>query len=281
MLKATVMDGKQTASDLLDQLKATVDEQSLSPQLHVVLVGDDEASLSYIRQKTSSADDVGIDTEVHQFPTDVEVGTVRDRIESLNRDEDVDGIIVQLPLPDRFDKVEILSTVDPVKDVDGLNPVNFGCLLGGGEPAFYPPTPRGILRLLDKYDVDVRGMTCAMVGMGRLVGRPLSQMLLNEGATVLCLNEQTEDIREFTRQAELLVAAAGVPELVGKEDVRPGSVVVDAGIHRTDDGLVGDVAYDGVSDTARLITPVPGGVGPLTVACLLQNTVDSARADNS
>lgn len=276
MLTATSMDGKAVANDLLDDLSTTISDQSLSPELHVILVGEDEASLSYIRQKTDSAEDVGMSTEIHTFDAGAKPAPVKSRIQQLNENEAVDGIIVQLPLPESFDDIDLLSTVSPHKDVDGLHPNNFGRLLGGGEPLFRPPTPKGIFHLLDEYDVDCEGLNCVMVGMGRLVGRPLSQMLLNRDATVLCLNEETRDIREFTRQGELLVAGAGVPELIKEEHVRPGAVVIDAGIHQTDDGLVGDVDFESASESAKLITPVPGGVGPLTVACLLENTVQSA-----
>lgn len=270
------MDGKAVANGLLDELKQTISDRSLSPELHVILVGEDEASLSYIRQKTDSAENVGIRTELHTFDVDTDPGPVKSRIQQLNDNDDVDGIIVQLPLPESFDDIELLSTVAPEKDVDGLHPNNFGRLLGGGDPLFQPPTPKGIFHLLDEYDVDCEGLNCVMVGMGRLVGRPLSQMLLNRNATVLCLQKETRDIREFTRQGELLVAGAGVPELIKEEHVRPGAVVVDAGIHKTDEGLVGDVDFESASESAKLITPVPGGVGPLTVACLLENTVQSA-----
>lgn len=277
MLTATKMDGKALADQLLEDLKETVHEQSLSPSLHVLLVGEDEASLSYIRQKQQSAESIGMHSEVHTFPADTGISKIRDFLKELNNDQSVDGIIVQLPLPDSYPEQEILSAVDPSLDVDGLHPKNFGCMLGGFEPFFYPPTPQGIMHLLDHYEVEYEGLQTVLVGMGRLVGRPLSQMLLNQNATVVCLNESTRNLREWTRQGELLVVAAGVAGLIEGGDVRPGSVVVDAGIHQTDEGLVGDVVYEEAGEVARLITPVPGGVGPLTVAHLLKNTVKSAQ----
>lgn len=277
MLTANQLDGKSVAEKRLEALREDVESEGLDPALNVVFVGDNEASESYIRMKEKKASTAGIDTRVHRFDADVPQREIVERIEEINDDPDEDGTIVQLPLPEAFDEQELLESVAPEKDVDGLHPVNFGKLLGGGEPYFYPPTPKGIMVLLDEYDVELEGSIVTLVGMGRLVGRPLSQMVLNEDATVLCLNKHTPDLTVHTRKADVLVAGAGVPELIGEEHVEPGTVVVDAGIHDQDGELVGDVAFDEVAEIARLITPVPGGVGPLTVAGLLENTVESAR----
>lgn len=273
------MDGKTLADQRLDDLTSTIRQGSLSPRLHVILVGEDEASLRYIRQKQKSAEAIGMNAEIHTFPEQIGSRKLKDFIQDLNHGSHVDGIIIQLPLPDPYSERSILSAVDPRLDVDGLHPDNFGRLLGGGEPRYYPPTPLGIMQLLEHYEVECKGLRAVLVGMGRLVGRPLSQMLLNRDATVVCLNKETRNLREWTRRGELLVAGAGVPELIGGEDVRPGSVVIDAGIHSTEQGLVGDVNFEEAGEVARLITPVPGGVGPLTVANLLKNTVESARND--
>lgn len=277
MLTATKMDGARVAEELLDHIDGTVTEENLSPTLHVIFVGDNDASRSYIKMKEEKAAGVGIDTTVHDFGPDATRSSVIERIQELNQDPSVDGIIVQLPVPDHLDELELLEAVAPQKDVDGLHPVNFGKLLGGGKPYFYPPTPDGIMHLLDDYDVPVTGEVVAMVGMGRLVGRPLSQMLQNEDTTVLALNKETPDLEHFTRQGDIIVAGAGVPKLITEEHVDPGTVVIDAGIHRVDGELVGDVDFDAVAEKAKLITPVPGGVGPLTVAGLLKNTCDSAQ----
>lgn len=277
MLTANRLDGKSVAKKRLEALREDVESEGFDPALNVVFVGDNEASESYIRMKEKKASAAGIDTRVHRFDADVPQREIVERIEEINDDPDEHGTIVQLPLPEKYDEQELLESVAPEKDVDGLHPVNFGKLLGGGEPYFYPPTPKGIMILLDEYDVDLEGSTVTLVGMGRLVGRPLSQMVLNEDATVLCLNKHTPDLTVHTRKADVLVAGAGVPELIGEEHVEPGTVVVDAGIHDQDGELVGDVAFDEVAEIARLITPVPGGVGPLTVAGLLENTVESAR----
>ncbi len=277
MLNATLLDGQSVSESMLQGLRDEIRTDGLSPSLHVVFVGDDEASRSYIRHKKERAREVGIDASVHRFDAGVDFETLRAEIESLNDDPAVDGLILQLPLPDPLDETRALEAVSPRKDVDGLHPVNFGKLMGEGEPLFYPPTPRGILHLLDRYEVDLRGRTAVMVGMGRLVGRPLAQMLINRDATVICLNEDTPDLVPFTRRADVLVAGAGVPRLIEADHVEAGVVVVDAGIHRVDGELVGDVDFEAVAKKARLITPVPGGVGPLTVAGLLANTCRSAR----
>ncbi|MGM0381075.1 MAG: bifunctional 5,10-methylenetetrahydrofolate dehydrogenase/5,10-methenyltetrahydrofolate cyclohydrolase [bacterium] len=275
-----LLDGRATAEELLQEIRSKINDNDLAPRLDVVLVGDDAASLSYIRQKTKSASRVGIEARVHQFNCTVEEKEVAEKIDQLNDNPQVDGIIVQLPLPERYDEQRMLETVSPGCDVDGLNPVNFGCLLAGNRPLYYPPTPRGMLRLLKKYDVQIKGQNFVLVGMGRLVGRPLSQMLLNKDATVLCLNEFTEDLPSYTRRGDVVVAAAGVPGLLKAEHFKDDCVVIDAGIHKVDGELVGDVDFDAVVSKVRLITPVPGGVGPLTVAELLNNTCLSARGDS-
>lgn len=277
MLTARTLDGKTLSERRLESLKKTIQSQQLSPSLHVIFVGDNEASESYIRMKEKKASSVGINTDVHHFQSSAPSEKVRERISQLNDDPEVDGMIVQLPLPDSFEEQAFLEAVDPTKDVDGLHPVNFGKLLGGGEPHFYPPTPKGIVNLLENYEVPIRGGIITLVGMGRLVGRPLSQMLLNRGGTPLCLNIDTPEISEFTRRADVIVAGADEPELIKRKHVEPGTVVVDAGIHRVNGELVGDVAFDEVAEIAELITPVPGGVGPLTVTGLLENTVEAAQ----
>lgn len=277
MLTATLLDGKSVAETRLETVRETIQEHDLSPTLHVLFVGDDDASRSYIRHKKKRAEELGIHTEVHSFPGETDLEAVLHRIEDLNDDPTADGLIVQLPLPGDLDETRALEAVSPRKDVDGLHPLNFGQLMGEGQPLFYPPTPEGILHLLDRYEVTLRGQTVALVGMGRLVGRPLAQMMVNREATVLSLNEQTPDLGRFTRMADVLVAGAGVPRLIGADHVESGVVVVDAGIHRVDGELVGDVAFEDVAGKSRLITPVPGGVGPLTVAGLLANVCKSAQ----
>ena len=243
-----------------------------TPRLDIILVGDNAASLSYIRQKTKNAEECGIKARVHRFSSDIKEEKVREKICKLSLDPDVDGIIVQLPLPEGFDEQGLLAQVAVDKDVDGLHPSNFGCLLAGIDPCFFPPTPNGIMRLFKHYDIKLKSQSVALVGMGRLVGRPLSQMLLNCDATVLCLHEHTRDIKKYTDKSDIVVVGAGVPRLIKSEHIKKGAIVIDAGIHKIAGELVGDVDFEEVVNKASLITPVPGGVGPLTVAELLNNT---------
>lgn len=276
-LSENILDGKSVAESELESLRKTISDQQLEPSLHVIYAGDDEASRSYIGMKEKKADQVGITTRIHDFPSTVSQAEVTSRIKQLNQDKNVNGVIVQLPLPEEHNENRLLETVHPKKDVDGLNPVNFGKLLGGTSPYFSPPTPRGILKLLEAYDVSFRSNNYTLVGMGKLVGRPLSQMLLNRDATVLCLNKYTPELSDFTRKADVIVVGTGKPGLIKEKHVSPGTVVVDAGIHRIDGELVGDVKFEQVKDVARLITPVPGGVGPLTVSGLLANTLEAEK----
>jgi methylenetetrahydrofolate dehydrogenase (NADP+)/methenyltetrahydrofolate cyclohydrolase len=278
---ARILDGKAVSEGILSQLSKKIKKLAVPPRLDVILVGDNTASKSYIRQKTKSAKNCGLTARVHEFPASIDEETVRKKIQQLNSDQDVHGIIVQLPLPIGFDEQQLLSEVAVQKDVDGLNPTNFGSLLAGVEPCYYPPTPSGIIRLLNHYEIEMEGKSTALVGMGRLVGRPLAQMFLNQNATVLCLHELTSNIKSYTRRSDIVVAAAGVARLVGSDHIQKDAVVIDAGIHKIDGQLVGDVDFEPVAEKAGWITPVPGGVGPLTVAELLNNTVISARHHTS
>ncbi len=277
METANRIDGQSLADDRLNDVRQRSEGLPRSPRLHVITAVSDDATRSYIRQKSTSAGRVGIETRVHDFSEDSRPEDALETIRELNNDPRADGIIVQLPLPEGWPESRLLEAVDPARDVDGLHPYNFGRLLSGEDPLFIPPTPLGILSMLSAYDVDLSGLHAALVGMGRLVGRPLSQELLNRDATVVCLHKMSREVRAETRRAQLIVAAAGVPRLIGPDHVSDGTIVIDAGIHRMGDELVGDVDFEPVAEKARLITPVPGGVGPMTVACLLSNTVKSSE----
>ncbi len=274
------IDGLKQADAQFELIRAEIARHHLSPKLKILYVGSNSASESYIKHKKEKAAAVGIDAEVVSFPVTVDQQQVVAKIEELNRSKTVNGIIVQLPLPDGFGTGELLSRVDPTKDVDGLHPLNFGRLMGDGEPEFFPPTPVGIVLLLDNYEVEIPGANIVIVGMGRLVGKPLTQMLVNREATVLCLQERTANPSSLIRQGEVVITGVGVPNLINKSDISPGAVVIDAGISRQDGRLVGDVNYSEVRKVAGLITPVPGGVGPMTVACLLKNTVKACLIQN-
>jgi methylenetetrahydrofolate dehydrogenase (NADP+)/methenyltetrahydrofolate cyclohydrolase len=278
---ATVIDGKAVAAAARERVAGEAAELAgtlgRQPGLATVLVGDDPASAVYIRNKRKFAEEVGIRSIHHEPGGDVTqaelVGLVRD----LSDDGEVDGILVQLPLPEHLDGAEVIGAIDPAKDVDGLTPASAG-LLARGEPGLVPCTPRGVMELLESAGVDPEGKEAVIVGRSNLVGRPLVGLLLGANATVTVCHSRTADLPGTCSRADILIAAVGVPRLVSAEFVKPGATVIDVGINRTDDGLVGDVDFDAVSEVAGAITPVPGGVGPMTIAMLLANTVEAARA---
>jgi methylenetetrahydrofolate dehydrogenase (NADP+)/methenyltetrahydrofolate cyclohydrolase len=243
--------------------------------LATVLVGDDPASHVYIRLKHEAAKEVGIAPIDIRLPEDTEQAEVLERIEELNADDVVDGILVQTPLPAHLDAVELQAEVDPIKDVDGLHPFNVG-LLHLGRPALVPATPLGVLELLGGYPVQLAGSRAVVVGRSDIVGRPVAALLTHANATVTVCHSRTRDLGRHTSEADVLVVAVGVAGLVGPDMVKPGAAVIDVGMNRTDSGLVGDIS-PGVAEVAGFLTPVPGGVGPMTIACLLENTVRAAR----
>ena len=281
-MTATILDGKLVASIVKDEVASAVANLDFVPGLATVLVGDDPASHSYVRGKRRDAEQVGIRSIHHELDASVSQTELESLIDDLNRDGDVDGILVQLPLPGALDSEAIVQRISPIKDADGLHPFNLGKLVLG-RPGLRPCTPSGILRILEHYDIDVSGSRAVIVGRSFLVGRPLAMMLSEKGvdATVTVAHSRTGELAERTREADILVAATGAPGLIGAEHVAPGATVVDVGISRTDSGLVGDVDFDSVKDVAGAITPVPGGVGPMTRAMLLANALEAATARRS
>ena len=278
-MTATILDGKAVAAAVKQEVAAAVAELERPPGLATVLVGDDPASHTYVRGKRKDAAEVGIRSIHHELDAAVSQDDLHDLIDFLNADEDVDGILVQLPLPGDLDGELAVERIDPHKDVDGLHPFNLGKLLLG-RPGLRPCTPSGVIRILEHYDIDLQGKRAVVVGRSFLVGRPLAMMLSARGAdaTVTLAHSRTENLESLTRTAEILIAAVGVPEMITGEHVSPGAVVIDVGINRVDGRLVGDVAFDEVVEVAGAITPVPGGVGPMTRAMLLVNTLKAARA---
>ena len=278
-MTARILDGKaiaaQIRSEVAERVRALA-ERGITPGLAAVLVGDDQASRIYVGQKHKACADVGIRSEQVDLPAYVTEGELLATLRRLNRDPEIHGIIVQLPMPPHLRELEVQRTVAPEKDVDGLHPWNVGMMMRG-EPTFQPATPYGIVELLLRSDIPLEGQEVVVVGYGDLVGAPLSIMLAQDSirgnATVTCTHIKTRDLKAHTRNADILVAAAGVPQLIGGDMIKPGATVIDVGVHRTADGLVGDVVYDEVAEVAGAITPVPGGVGPMTVAMLLVNTV--------
>jgi len=290
-MAARILDGKETARRVREELAERVRDlvaRGRTPRLVVVLVGEDPASRVYVRNKGKAARQIGIDAETREIPADVSQRDLEATIDTLGRDPTVHGILVQLPLPRGLDAERVVRRIPPAKDVDGLHPVNVG-ELARGEPRFAPCTPAGVLELLDRHGIDVRGKHVVIVGRSNLVGRPLASLLLLKGrrgdATVTVCHSRSERLGEVVRGGDVVVAAVGRPDTVTAEMVKPGAVVVDVGINRVDDPssesgsrLVGDVDFERVREVASWITPVPGGVGPMTVAMLLANTVQAAEA---
>jgi len=278
---AHLLDGKALAQRIQTQLQEQV-EQLLSsygrpPGLAVLMVGDNPASAAYVRNKERACAKVGITSFGRHFPTNTSQVELEETIQALNQDERVDGILVQLPLPDHLDSVSLLHQIHPDKDADGLHPVNLGRLVRG-ETALRSCTPAGVMRLLREYQIDVKGKQAVVVGRSILVGKPLTLMLLEADATVTIAHSRSQNLADLTRSADILIAAVGRPQLITADMVKPKAVVIDVGINRVTDEtgksrLVGDVDFDSVREVAQFLTPVPGGVGAMTVAMLLHNTV--------
>jgi methylenetetrahydrofolate dehydrogenase (NADP+) / methenyltetrahydrofolate cyclohydrolase len=271
---ATLMDGKALAA----RIRAGVaeDVRSLGRLgLATILVGDDPASHVYIRLKHEAAEEAGIEAIDRRLPADVAESQLLELVARLNDDDGVDGILVQLPLPDHIDEAKVLRAVDPLKDVDGYHPYNAGHLYAG-RPTLVPATPVGIMSLLAEYEIPLVGVRAVVVGRSLIVGKPTALLLLNAHATVTVCHSRTDDLARHTREADVLVAAVGIPGVIAPEMVKPGAAVIDVGINRTETGLVGDVD-PAAARRAAFVTPVPGGVGPMTIASLLANTVLAAR----
>jgi len=271
-----IIDGKKIAAGIKEKVKKEVDSMQTKPGLATVLVGDDPASQLYVKLKGKACDEAGIKSEKYEFPGDVEEGEIIKLIRELNSNSSIHGILVQLPLPKHLNSQEIMAEIAPEKDVDGFNPVSMGNLMIGNE-GFVPATPKGIIGMLEHEGVDVEGKDCVIVNHSPVVGKPLAMLLLNREATVSVCHVKTKDLGRFTREAEILIVAAGVPGLIKADMVKEGAVVIDVGINKTEDGIVGDVDFEAVKDKASLITPVPGGVGPMTIAMLLENTVMAVK----
>ncbi len=280
-MTALRIDGKAIAA----QLRAQVAERALAqrargftPTLAVVLVGDDPASAVYVRSKTKAALDANVGIRDHKLPATTSAAELLRLVDELNRDPEVDGILVQLPLPPQLSADAVISAIDPAKDVDGLHPTSLGSL-AQGRPTLAPCTPSGCMKLLASVGAELSGAQAVVIGLSLLVGKPIALLLANANATVTLCHSRTGDLAGEVRRADIVVAAVGRPELVRGAWIKPGAIVIDVGMNRTADGaLVGDVEYAAAAERARAITPVPGGVGPMTIACLLDNTVTAAAA---
>jgi len=279
-MAAKIIDGKAVAArvraEVAKEVEAFVAEYGRPPGLATVLVGDDPASAVYVGNKQKASAEVGIQGFDHRLPADAAEDEVIALIERLNADDDVSGILCQLPVPPHMDGVKLTGLIDPYKDVDGLTPISVG-LLSLGREGLRSCTPEGVMLLLADAGAQLEGAEAVVVGRSNLFGKPMAQLLLEANATVTICHSRTRDLPGVCRRADVLIAAVGRARMVKRDWVKPGAIVIDVGLNRLEDGLAGDVAFDEVAEVASAITPVPGGVGPMTVACLLRNTVKAAR----
>jgi methylenetetrahydrofolate dehydrogenase (NADP+)/methenyltetrahydrofolate cyclohydrolase len=276
---AQIIDGKIVSKLVKDNIKSIIESKKINPSLAVILVGNDPASLTYVRNKTKECLEVGISPKDYHLPEDTPEEKLLELIGNLNKDDDIDGILVQLPLPKHINTNKILNAISPYKDVDGFHPENVGKLMIG-TPFVEPCTPKGVIRLLEHYGISVEGKRAVVLGRSNIVGKPMAIMLLHRNATVTICHSKTKDLSEITKQADILVSAIGIPNFVKADMIKKDAVVIDVGINKVEENgkskLVGDVDFENVKEVASYITPVPGGVGPMTRAMLLENTVNLA-----
>jgi len=273
-----VIDGKKIAKNIREELKSQINDQKEEgrvPGLAVVLVGDNPASETYVGMKEKAAVEIGIHSELHDVDSDISQEELLNLVDQLNNDNKIDGILVQLPLPDHIDELSVIEAIDPGKDVDGFHPINTGRLFSGQKDLlrFDPCTPLGIIELIERKGIDIEGKNAVIVGRSNIVGKPVAHLLLERNATITVCHSRTKDLKGKTLDADILVAAVGRPNFITGDMVKEGSCVIDVGINRVDGELVGDVEYDTAYERAGAITPVPGGVGPMTIAMLMKNTV--------
>jgi methylenetetrahydrofolate dehydrogenase (NADP+)/methenyltetrahydrofolate cyclohydrolase len=278
-----IIDGKKLAKTTRENLRLEVEElkeNGINPKLAVIMVGNNSASQIYVRNKSRACDEVGIEFEEYLLPTTTEQSELLNLIDKLNKQEDINGILLQSPIPDGLDINEAFRKISPEKDVDGFHPVNVGKLVLG-QDTFVSCTPYGIMRMFEAYNIDLEGKNAVVIGRSNIVGKPMSHCLLNKNATVTICHSRTKNLAEITKRADILVAAIGKAEFVKADMVKEGAVVIDVGINRTEEGkLKGDVDFENVSKKASYITPVPGGVGPMTIAMLMNNVVKAAKMQN-
>ena len=276
-----IIDGKKEAANLREEIKNEILEIkkkiNKNPSLAVILIGDFAPSQIYVRNKEKNSTEVGITSNVIKYPKEVSEKEVLDKINELNNDKNISGILVQLPLPKQISKEKIINAIDPKKDVDGFNPINVGNLASGYK-SIVPCTPLGSLLLIKKVEKNLSGKHAVIIGRSNLNGKPMAQLLLKENCTVTVVHSKTNNLQEECLKADILVAAVGVPNLVKKDWVKSSAIVIDVGINKVGDKIVGDVNFEEIKDNIKAITPVPGGVGPMTIACLLKNTLECFKA---
>ncbi len=279
-----IIDGKKIAEGLRDKLKKNIKEfksnLKIAPGLSVILVGEDPASQIYVKNKIKYSKEIGIDSEVIRYPENIQEKIVLDKIIELNKNQKVSGILVQLPLPQHINKQKVIETILPEKDVDGFHPINVGNLSSGYDSKI-PCTPLGCLILLKEVEKNLSGKHVVIIGRSNLNGKPMAQLLLRENCTVTITHSKTKDLKSECNKADIIIAAVGKPKLVKGDWVKKNAIVIDVGINKTINGIVGDVDFDEVAKIAKAVTPVPGGIGPMTIACLLSNTVECFKRANS
>lgn len=269
-----ILDGKALANKITEDLKRKVSLLKKKPKLAVILVGNNPASEIYVRNKQKEAAEIGFESLVIPLPTDISEENLLEHIYILNEDSDVNAILVQLPISEHLNKQRIQEAVDPIKDVDGFTTYNFGRLALGYKPYAYPCTPKGIIRLLDEYDINVEGKNTLVIGRSAIVGKPVSLLLQARNATVTTAHSKTRNLKELCLNSEIIVSAAGKPKFITADYIKDGAIIVDVGINRTENGLCGDVDFENVKEKTSFISPVPKGVGPMTIAMLMENTLE-------
>ncbi|PYZ98575.1 bifunctional methylenetetrahydrofolate dehydrogenase/methenyltetrahydrofolate cyclohydrolase FolD [Alteribacter lacisalsi] len=278
-MTAELISGKELAARKRDEMKNQTEElkeNGVTPGLAVILVGEDPASRSYVRGKQRACGETGIHSELYELPAETTEEELLNKVEELNDADHIDGILVQLPLPDHISEEAVIDNIRPDKDVDGFHPINVGKMMIG-QQCFLPCTPAGIVEMVKSKEIEIEGRHVVVIGRSNIVGKPVGQLFLNENATVTYCHSRTRDMESIARQADILIVAVGKEEMVGKEYIKPGAVVIDVGVNRNNEGnLTGDVKFEEVKQVASYLTPVPGGVGPMTITMLLHNTIQSA-----
>ncbi len=275
-----ILDGKKLAQKIKTGLKNEIEKLTTKPKIAVILVGENPASQIYVKNKQKMAEEIGIDSLILTLPNDITEDNLIEHIHILNEDKEINAILVQLPLPEQINTDRILEVIDPLKDVDGFHPLNSGKLLSGKKPYAIPCTPKGIIRLLKEYDIKLEGINALVLGRSNIVGKPISLLLQKENATVTMAHSKTKNIKEHTKNAELIISAIGKANYITEDMVKNDAIIVDVGISRIENKLYGDVDFDKIKDKASFITPVPGGVGPMTIAMLMENTLELYKLQN-
>lgn len=269
-----ILDGKSLADKITQNLKNEVSKLDKKPKLAVILVGDNPASEIYVRNKEKRAVEIGFESLVLPLPKDISEENLLEHIYILNEDENINAILIQLPLPEHINKQRIMEAIEPIKDVDGFTSYNFGRLALGYKPYSYPCTPKGIIRLLDEYNIEIEGKNALVIGRSIIVGKPVSLLLQSRNATVTTAHSKTKNLKELASKADIIVSAVGKPRFITADYVKENAIIVDVGINRTENGLCGDVDFVNIKEKTSFITPVPKGVGPMTIAMLMENTLE-------